>query len=61
MRKAQHKEHGEKKVTKSYSVTPTAIKMLTELAEELGLSASHLIEKIARREIQLTTQQTGES
>ena len=55
MPKAKHTPHGEKKSVKGYSLTPTAVKMLDELARELGFSPSHLIEKIARREISLVT------
>ena len=54
-RKAKQREYGELKVNKTFGLTPTAAKMLNELAKELGVSASHLIEKIARRELALKT------
>ncbi|MBD2578634.1 hypothetical protein [Oscillatoria sp. FACHB-1406] len=53
MPKASHTEHGEKRINKGYTVTPTAAKLFSDMASERGLSASNLIEKIARGEIPL--------
>lgn len=53
MPKASHTEYGEKRVNKGYAVTPTAAKLFSDMASERGLSASNLIEKIARGEIPL--------
>jgi hypothetical protein len=53
-RKAKQREYGEKKSGKTYGLTPTAAAMLDELAKEFGVSSSHLIEKIARRELALS-------
>jgi hypothetical protein len=54
-KKAKQREYGELKVTKAFGLTPTGAKMLSELAKDLGISPSHLIEKVARRELTLKT------
>jgi hypothetical protein len=54
-KKAKQKEYGELKKSVGYGLTPTGAKLLNELAKEFGLSASNFIEKIARREITVTT------
>lgn len=54
-------EYSEVKTSKTYGLTPTGAKLFDELAKELGLSPSVLIEKLARREIPIGEYQMGKS
>lgn len=49
MRGVPETGYGELKKNTAYSLTPTAIQLMKELSQELKISASELLEQIARK------------
>jgi uncharacterized protein YgiM (DUF1202 family) len=61
MRGQAETEYGEIKTPMSFSLTETGGKLIKQKAKELGISASALLEQIARGEIQVTLAVPGKS
>ncbi|MEM8641665.1 MAG: hypothetical protein AAGG51_23030 [Cyanobacteria bacterium P01_G01_bin.54] len=51
--KIKHDRYVENKVNAGYALTPTAKRMLKDVASKHGVSVSELIERIARGELQV--------
>lgn len=48
MREVPENEYGETKKVSSYSLTPTAIETFKNISQDLSISASELLERLAR-------------